>query len=158
MATITNGQITENVRYECKIQPQKDKLPQMTKDDIQPVLIANNRFSTIRKSVTQTATADSTIYSIPSDPKKDFYLTSIQLAYSKDVTSDNINVSVLATIDGQAANMLSLQSQTLTAYSDHDNIAYTFPIKLDTGTTILLTGAFTVGTITKRAIIMGFYI
>ena len=128
------------------------------KNSIQPTLETNpfmSKYCDVAKFLEATTTANATIYTTPTD--KDFYLCSAFLSFEKDVTADNGYVSISCTAkDGTVFTALELINITLTAAAKQLSISFPYPILLKKGSTLILSGTFTVGVCRKVAGITGF--
>jgi len=123
------------------------------KEEITPVLELH-KFSNILKQTSNSATANITVYTTPSD--KDFYLTSASIEITKNAACDNTEGRLLVWVDNENLSVLKVLSQTLTAGSDHNNIVFPYPLKIDRGRSIQMVGAFGAGALTKSCTITGF--
>jgi len=95
------------------------------------------------------------MYTAPTN--RDFYLTSLFIAYEKDVNCDCTSIYILtATKSGANVNLLLLPTLTLTASRNSASIYFNKPLLINRGANIVLTGAFTVGAMAKSGMITGF--
>lgn len=99
-----------------------------------------------------------TVYATPTD--KDFYLIGCSLSVQRDAacdapSSDGARVGIV--IDSVTQGLIPISCATLTAFSAEQNITFPFPIKIDRGTNITITGmTFTVGTCVRSVSIIGY--
>lgn len=121
---------------------------------IQPSIEVGPKTSSIVKNASSASTGNTTVYTTPLD--QDFYLTAAQLTTTQNVTSDGIDTSITVVIGGATLRILSLSFQGVTVCSKEAQLSFSYPLKLDRGTGIVLGGTFTVGAQTKRAMIMGY--
>lgn len=124
------------------------------KDKTSPVYSVNPSKANLVRSIAQTISAAATIYTTPSS--KDFYLTSIQLSYTKDATFDGNAVYISVVVDGATHIIACLAANSTVKDHDHLEMNYTFPIKIDRNSVIQICGTFTAGTCSKLACISGF--
>lgn len=96
------------------------------------------------------------VYTTPSD--KDFYLTSVTLSYSKNVTCDVANGAyrLSVVIDGVTTYIASIALQTLTADNSNLSLNLSTPVKIDRGTSIATTNSFTAGAFIRQVCISGY--
>ena len=102
---------------------------------------------------TNSVTADNTITTLPTD--RDFYVTAVQLTLTVNAACDNVSAQVVAPIGGANTYLIRIDTQTLTAGSYNAILPLPFPIKIDRGGIIKSVGTFTVGALTKSAIVYG---
>jgi hypothetical protein len=152
MSQVTRGEIINQMVDELGIQSHTG-VPVQVNEKVTPVFHLG-RFSNVVKATNQTLTGDITVYTSPSD--KDFYLQSVVLAYTKNAASDNVVVYCDAGVGGTQVVLCRLESQTLTAGSDHLELVLPMPLKLDRSSVIRLRGSFTVGAMTKSIGITGY--
>ena len=143
MATITKSDVIQKQFNEAGIDGQSKPAVE-TSDKIVWTYGLNPEFSNIQRHVSITGTSSgSTLYSVGSN--EDFYLTSATLQNQTDVTADNVLISMSATIDGVSRIILGLRKITTTVFSDSITFTPIFPLKVDRGTNITFSNAFTVG-------------
>lgn len=124
---------------------------------IQPSVEVGPRNSIIAKTSTTTSTgASTTLYTTLSDKK--FYITYLMLAFTKDASCDNTSVSITATIAGASVVLAEMKSQTLTADSRSLVVQLPYPLAIDIGSTITYGATFTVGALSRRATVFGYYL
>ena len=121
---------------------------------IQPT-IEIKRYANLILSSTATTTG---AISISSPADKDFYVTGIQISYSKNVTCDIASgrMSVSVNIEGVSKHIIGFAVQTLTAENDSLSTQYTTPIKVDRGSTFSMSGSFTAGALVRVMNIQGY--
>jgi len=156
MARVNRALILQNAQDLLLLQSGIDKLPIISKDDIQPVLEVFPKYSNIIKDSTNATSGNQTVYTTPA--KGDFYLVAINLEVTKDVTSDLTTVSVTVPLYGTGSTVASLVMQTTTAETHILTQNFPYPIKVDKNSNIVQTGTFTAGTATKRTQIIGLLI
>lgn len=123
--------------------------------NIQPT-IDIKRICNIVRQADQSTTGAFTIFTTPTD--KDFYLVGWSMSFSKGSATDATNsLDLTVVIDGvtQAVETLGIFTLNTHAEALSGNCAG-FPIKLDRGTNIQMTGTFTAGTLARSARIIGF--
>lgn len=124
---------------------------------IVPVLPINpcaNRKLDIVNPAASSTTGSLTLYTTPMD--KDFYLVGIQWSIMKDATNDNTSATIAANVGGASKTLFYMTSLTTTARDDSGFVSFQRPIKIDRGATILFTTSFTVGALTRSAVIYGY--
>lgn len=97
---------------------------------------------------------NATLYTTPSDA--DFYLCSLQLSRTKDVTADTTGSAIKATIEGVSKQILYMSGLTATAQAQDLVIEFPLPVKIDRGTTIIVNASRTVGNTQHAAAISGY--
>lgn len=136
-------------------QPGADAIPVNSGNFIQPSFDIENKETRIARSTSRTTTTTgSPIYTTPAD--KDFFLTYINCAFTKDAANDNVIVSISAPMDGVNRAIIGIPTQTLTAGSYNQIITFPYPIKIDRSAAISLVMVFTVGTMSCYAVIGGY--
>jgi len=124
-------------------------------DVIQPVIHLIPRRSDIRHAFANKITTTSvTMLTTPADI--DFYLCGYTLSVTKDVTADLTNTRLRGVINGVSFDFAGISGLTTTAQNSSIAGDLSFPVKLDRNSTILLIGAFTVGTANQTASVYGF--
>lgn len=154
MATVTRTSILNKMQDLAGLQTAAEAIPNQLSNTIAPVLDIAPKFTTIVKASSLATSAPATIYTTPTN--KDFYLTFLSLSVSKDAACDGVDYYITIYIDGAAIRFPRMAMQTLTASSMTREISFAYPIKVDRGTAIQISGAFTVGTQQRNAEICGF--
>ena len=153
MAKIFNPSITQDCRkiFNTKV---ADNISSQVNDIIMPVVEICRHNHIVDTTGVITATGTAAAHN--SNVNKDTYITAIQIAYMKDAANDNTSITVTAAIDGATRTIIIIPLLTLVAA--RDNFVYTFerPLKIDRDTAINMTGAFTVGALTRACCIMGY--
>lgn len=108
----------------------------------------------IVRSATTTVTGSTIVFTTPTD--KDFYLTTALLGFIKDATADTDLLLMRFTIGGVVRDLLLLRSITLTADSQNAFLSLPLPLKIDRGTSITMSGTFTLGAMSKYSSISGY--
>jgi hypothetical protein len=134
-------------------------IPLKFKKSIHPVLVVNplpNNFCDIVANNSATSTGATTIYTTPTD--KDFYLTEFSVSVIKDATCDSATGSYQfnVVINKTTKTIFYFSVITLTAQTGHISISLPVPVKLDRGSTVTLSGTFTVGACVRSGSIVGF--
>lgn len=128
--------------------------PVFVNDIISPVVDVSPK-TTIVKSASAVNATSATIYTTPTD--RDFYLTGAMLSTIKDVTAQSTGESIKVFIDGTQVNILTIISITLTVQTDSVSISYD-KIKLDRGSTIVVTNGSGVANVSSNGIIFGYIV
>jgi len=154
MAIVKRSSVIENYQKLTGLNIATDGMPQTLGSSINPSIEIGPKFTFIVRSISGTSTGAITAYTTPTD--KDFYLTFLHESFTKDATCDMVDFRTNITTEGVSRNISSIPSQTTTAESRSQNTTFSYPIKLDRGSTIQTLGAFTAGTCTKKLNIGGF--
>lgn len=151
-----NKQIVTTAIDELKLNPLTDAIPRQVIPTIQPTFELKRRYANIVKTGTRTSSGSATVYTTPSD--KDFYLTGVQMSWSKDVTNDGTTASLQVTIDGDstASNILRLYGQSVTANQIAETMSFLYPIKLARNSTITINQTYTAGASSLASTITGY--
>lgn len=134
------------------------KQGQFLGDDVQgPVAVIHiERYANIVRDVNSTSTGSITAYITPAD--KDFYLTSLCLSYSKNVTCDvatgRVPINVL--VEGASRAVCAIACLTLTAESNVIFVEFKRPIKVDRNTSITCGATFTAGAMSRSIQLTGY--
>ena len=136
----------------------EDKVPRKVEQyirlgiDISP--LGSSRYCDIIKSGQARNATTATIYTTPTD--KDFYLTTALLSVIKDVTSTSTASDIAVTIGGVVVKLIVISEITLTAQTETIPQSYSFPLKIDRGTNIIIENSTNVAEINARGSITGF--
>jgi hypothetical protein len=153
MATINRSSTILDMAENLALNTGIEKIPVNLKEDVQAVYRVNPSVSKVCKWLALTTTTATTMYTTPVN--KDFYLTSIWIGFTKDVTSDLMYVCLRFVVDGQAKD-IGIRGQTLTAESKSMSLSFPFPIKIDKGTIMQMVGAFAAGACAKDITFTGY--
>lgn len=152
MARHYNPSISQDARRILNLKG-TDMMVSEVLDVITPV-VPIGRVCNIVRAVRQDTTGTFTIFTTPSD--KDFYLVAADLSTSKNSTADNSSSDLRVVVDGVARSLLVTAQITLTAQGVQAFLPFTPPILVDRGTVIDVTGAFTVGAMSRVGSIVGY--
>jgi len=154
MVEIQNSAILDNISDDVK-ESNIALLPKNLSNNIQPVLTVNPRGKTVLYRATSATTGSTAVLTTPTD--KDFYLLGFMLSYTKNGTCDSTGLNLQVTPKEQNVNTViaELLAQTTTAGNDHVEIMFHEPILLARGSQVIMTGTFTAGAMTKRAMVYG---
>jgi len=128
--------------------------PTESANTIQPVLEVGPRHTNVMRRQVRSTSGTSTLYTTPSD--KDFFLTYAMLSYSKDATSDNVEIPLLIVQDGASIRVIQINSQTTTAESRTIIVTFPYPVKCDKASAITFITTFTAGALVCNGVIGGF--
>jgi len=156
MVKIQRTSILNNATNELNIQLGTEQPPSEIGGGVNLVYPINQKYTSVFYEKVQTLSASTSIYTTPTD--KDFYLTYLTLSVVKDAANDNTVTTLSASNRGVATRLCSLQFLTTTQATDHLELIFPYPIKLDRGTSISIVGSFAAGTMTKVASIGGFLV
>ncbi len=127
----------------------------MPEDVSGPVAVINiEPIGRINAYVSAFNIANAVLYTTPSD--KDFYLTNATIAVIKDVNSTSTNSYMQVVINGVNQIILSIPGITLTAQSNTLSQSFRYPLKLDRGTQVIVTGTTTTANIRTNATLQGY--
>lgn len=157
LLTNYNSQLSQELREAGKIQG--GYIPDKIIDSIQPVMEVNPallRRCDILRSANRTTTGTSTLYTTPSD--QDFYVVGVILSWAADAANDGTSATIACTIGGTATgrNLAHIAKITLSAIQTTVAYSLPIPVKIDRGTNITYGGAFTAGTSSIFATIIGY--
>lgn len=124
---------------------------------VSPTYEISPKYATFVKSASATVSGTSVVQP---DVTKDFYLTSVSASYVKDAACDSATgaYSIGMTYSGAYQYVMHLPITTLTAQSGSVFLSFPYPIKLDRGGSIAITGTFAAGTCTRYLGVTGFYL
>jgi len=106
------------------------------------------------RQIVRSATAAGTIFTIPNDPKRQFYVDGIWISAENDEAGSSAELTVSATIDGVAQVIGSLLvAGGAAAQNNACSLALATPLRIDNNTNITLAGT----TSLLRAIIYGHF-
>jgi len=118
-----------------------------------PTLDINPNITNLCRNGSQALTATAAIYTAPTDC--DFYLDYVVLGMTKDATSDLVVAACQIVQDGRTVRVAILPLQTTTAGSWSQVVSFPKPVKVDRGSAVSVSGAFTVGTCDKHLALGG---
>ncbi len=143
---IQNGELLNAVKEEIKIQGME--FPSELQNVVVPVYPLLPRSKTKARQVS--TTGDVTIITAPNaQSQKKLYITSVAIAYTKDVVCDNTGLVIQVYQDNAAQTIISQPLTTTLAQTGNMVITFNTPIVIDVGTAVTLIGTFTAGTMTK---------
>lgn len=157
MVTISqNSEIAKRILRDLKISI-SDGVPSQISNQIVPVLISNpERTPNIIKQASAINSTSSVIYTTPTD--RDFYLTNVNIANIKDVTSTSALSYVACLVNGAPSIIVSVSGLTLTPSSASNTISFPYPIKIDRGTQITVNNSTNIANVSTTASIIGYTI
>ena len=157
MVSNRNSALSEEVRDVFKLQQNVDGTISNIAGQIIPVVDVNPKHSrkiTITKSVSSNATGSTTVYTTPTN--QDFYLMGFSAGFIKDAACDNTSVILTSVVKGETVYLFRRDSITATADQAYNTVMFSYPMKIDRGTNIVLAGNKTAGVLAKDAIIWGY--
>lgn len=144
-------------------QSASQEIPQEVGKTIVPTLDItprNHRVCNVMENGTRTVTADANLYAVPSD--KYFYLVSANTSFIKDVVCDQATgaaVYLKVNVGGATKIICNLPSITLTADKQAMTMYFNPPIKVDSGSTIVLSGGgYAAGVMSRVGGVIGYTI
>ena len=150
-AKINNSKLIQSIIKQAKLQLSVDKVPSELAEKVIPVLNVNpdRDIQVVGAGADDAATATlMTTHAI-----KETFLIGLSLTVSKDIVSTSISSTINATPSQSVAkNLLRLGYEPLTAGEHVLNITFPIPIKLEKGTTIVVTNSTAVASINAHAI------
>lgn len=158
MATIYNSDLFKELTEGAKLQVSRETIPTQIAEKVVPVMEVNPKLlrrSDIVRRITATNTVSSSILVIPSD--KEFYLTGVMIGLIKDATSTSL-YSGLTLSSGGVTRELIIPGFTLTAQNEQTSISFTFPVKVDSGTTMYVVNSTNVANCTCTVTIFGYFL
>lgn len=155
MVDIQSKEVIDKISDELKIQPSM-QIPRELAKQIQLVYGVNpKRFVNIVRGGTLTSTGASSLFVASSE--RDTFLTSATLSYMADATADSIFYKINITPEGKALDeVIFLAKITTTAASDSITLSFNPPIKLERGSDVTFSHAFTVGVSVMGASVTAF--
>jgi hypothetical protein len=151
MPEITRSSILNNIKEELGIQGMD--IPKNAQG-VSLVYPVNAKYATVVRSGLKSTTGTVTIYTAPST--KDFFITSIFLSYSKDITCDGTTVVAQITQDGVLRNIITLPILVGSVVQNYICVTFQYPVKVDKGGTFAIGCTFTAGAITSYGSVTGF--
>jgi hypothetical protein len=146
MAQINNSDLIKALIDGARLHAAAEKIPDKIASVVVPVLDVTPSFHRIVNIVKfngTSSTGSSIIYTTPTN--KDFYLAGAFISANFDATADNVLTRMLVFINSTDIQLLQMNKNSLTAFSGYMNREFTTLIKIDRGTPITITSAFTVG-------------
>lgn len=159
MVTIYNSELTKELVAGAKIQQSKELPPTQLADKVVPVMEVNPRLlikPDIFGDATSAATGTFTIFTTPATG--DFYMTSIQAGYIKDVLCDVASggIYVTASIKGVTTALIAFPVITTTVQSASLFFNFAQPIKIDRYTNVTFSGTFGAGVLIRSGVVHGY--
>lgn len=153
-----NSDTSKELIQAGKLQTAAQEVPRDIARSIVPTIECNPkllRFTEVIRSNTCSDAANLTIMTPTS--AKDFYITGVAIALSKDVLAQSTASVVSATVGGFSSPIMTFRYEPLTAESKYFYCEFTKPIKIDRGTSISLANSSAVPSIDVTVTIYGFY-
>jgi hypothetical protein len=159
MAFIHNSDLTKELVKGIALQQTRDQIPNQLAEKVVPVMEVNPkllRVCNIVRGVASSATGSVTIYAIPAD--RDFFLTACALAIEYDAICDNSSTYIEVNIDGVTSGTNPILFSHITGNAGSRQMSFSFPvpIKVKSGTNIVMSGTKTAGAFNKVANIVGY--
>jgi hypothetical protein len=156
-----NNEITQAIRTVTNLNDYVDKIPTKIADEIVPIVNVTpqmNRITNITGSVSKNVTGSATI--ITTSSTLDTYIESYSISYIKDATCDQAigaGAFIQATVGGTSIFLGTISTLTLTAQETMVTHTLAHPIKIDRGTTVLITGSsYSVGLCSRSGCVQGY--
>lgn len=150
-----NKDLIINAIDELKLNPITDAIPKAVVPTIQPVYKVERKVDKVFYLSLSASTGGATIYT--GNPNKTFYITSISVSTQSDATCDNTQILLLATLSGIVTNIIAgFRKLTTTAQVRDIHLDFSTPIKVDKGTNVDFSNAFTVGSCVSLVILRGY--
>ncbi len=122
-------------------------------DVIQPVIILDPEI-VLLGSGTLTNASSQNLFN--TSAFKDTYITTLQFAFIKDITSTSTLMTISAIIKGVSVNIIRVPSITLTVHSGQVEMVFQPPLKIDRGTSVSLISNTNVANILTAASVFGY--
>ena len=121
-------------------------------------VIPIERFCDIARGGASTSTGNITVYTTPAG--EDFYLVGYSASYAKDATCDIATgrIQIATTIQGVSRDIGGFSVITTTSQYDSLSVTFDKPIKLDRAVTVVMSGTFTLGVLSRQISIFGFIV
>lgn len=159
MATIYNSELSKELQQGAKLQI-RDKMPSELADKVVPVMETNpkllRRAQQLGTMSRGTTTTSLTIFTPQAG--KETYITGLNISNTQNAACDNVLLSIVAAQGTSQLILYKRNKETLTAQSFFDHIDFVPAIKIDNGTNVTFSGAFTAGTCQTDAAIFGYQI
>jgi hypothetical protein len=162
MTQVHNSDVLQSLRDTAQLQLGHDNTPNMLSSQIVPTLEINPTLTRLNDAEYESSIAGSGVSTIvTTSTSRDFYCTGVSLSYAKDAACDIASGSLTLTVvlySGVTKTLIRLALLTLTA--QYDSLAVTFakPYRLARGTTILISGTYTAGSMVRCANVYGYEI
>jgi len=119
------------------------------------VAVVNDKQYYAIRQIVRSATAAGTIFSVPNDLKRQFYIDGIWISAANDAGAGAAELTVSATVDGvaQVIGSLVVGSDAVNAHNNACSLATATPIRIDNNTNVTLAGSTTI----LRGIIYGHF-
>jgi len=156
MAKIERQQAIKRIIDGLRLDTGREVVP----NQVHPVMVGtfevgNPLHTNTVRSGNSAATGTITIFT--SSSIKKFYLQGFVISYEKNAACDNTSIELVCTPLGDSARTIAdIRTITLTASREFIQVDLSTPLLLQPNTTITLTGAFTVGALTRGVTIRGY--
>lgn len=141
-----------------RLQTAAQAVPMKIADTIVPVIECNPKMLRRLNIVKSNTASDATGAAImTTSASMDFYISAIELSYTKDANATSILSTISAYINGASSTIAVLRYEPLTAGNASIALSFPFPIKIDRNTAINVTNSTNVASIDTTAIIYGYY-
>lgn len=158
MATNYNSDLSNELRKAGAIQISVDQIPQKINDSIQPVIEVNPKLLKnieIIKIGSASDATSATIYTTPSN--QDFYLCGFTFTHCRDATATSLVSEIKAYVNGEQISLYALRTLTTTVINGFSfSVNLLRPIKIDRGTSLIVTNGAATALIRSTAIIYGY--
>lgn len=163
MATIYNSDLTKAMIEAGKLATGRDKLPTELAEKIIPVINVNprhNKYTTHVYSGASSATGSLSVAALPTG--KEFYITYIIMSYVKDAACDAASGRVTLTYVPKdtdvTTELADLPVLTLTADGKQVFLAFPYPLRCRSGSSILSNVTFAAGTMIRNIKVGGYFV
>jgi hypothetical protein len=155
MAIINRSSVIQSAADILALQSGKDKLPSISIDNVQPV-VELVKFSNIARHSSSGGAGTTTVYTTP--PDKDFFITSISISVTKNVTCDAILCYGQAFQGGVLRRLVQMDFETVTAESRALSVSFPYPVEIDRNTAISIYINYAAGAAVKSICMTGILI
>jgi len=161
MARINRSDVIQKAVNDLALSTSEAKvIPNETLDKVQLTYSLNKQFSSIVAAATQATTGSFSITLPTVSTGGETYLTSIVASAIKDATCDvatgALQVSVTPDGSGISTVIIRIPVITLTAQSEGYVLPLPYPLKVRNGSSVTITGTFTVGVMSRSISVTGF--
>jgi len=136
------------------------KAGDMMSGDVMPDIAVTKELIELGESIgSNVSAATGTLSVTPLRGTTDCYITEVAVSFTKNVTCDVASgaVEVRVIVNSVVRTLLRMAVLTLTAERDSAVLHLSHPLKIDRGTTIDFSGAFTAGAMVRAISVVGFY-
>lgn len=154
MATIYRNTYLQWLQKILGLQSSKEQPPSTLAPTVQAIVDIVPRITTVVRRASSATTGGATLYTTPTD--KDFYITFVDMAYSKDAANDTTEVYIDCVINGSTTRIMSLNVVAATAQADGKIVSLPYPVLVDRNSVVRIVSNFTAGTLNRQGTVGGY--